>query len=100
MREIPGRDGILFKYIVIYNDFSKFTPKKCFLDDYVNNTSLQGGSFTIDAAELHTFVDNLISQNEEFGSIIKIHEKEINGGKDWKALKYHYDGIGVYYNNC
>ena len=50
VRAIPRRDGVPLKYIIRDNDFSNLTANKDFLDDYVNNTSLQGGSFTIDAA--------------------------------------------------
>ena len=42
---------------------------------------------------------NLISHNQEAESVIKIHEEEINGRKDQKALKSHYDGMGVYSND-
>ena len=64
VREIPGRDGLPLKYIIRDNDFTNLTPNKDFLDEYVNNTSIQGESFTIDAAEVHTFIVNLIDQNE------------------------------------
>ena len=99
VRAIPGRDGVPLKYIIRDNDFSNLTPNKDLRDDNVNNSSLQGGSFTIDAAEVHTFIVNLISQNEEAESVIKIHEEERNVIKDWKALIYHYEEMGVYSNN-
>ena len=57
-----------------------------------------GEAFTIDASDVHTFIVNLIAQNEESESFIKVHENEIDGRKDWKELKYHYEGIGVYSN--
>ena len=50
VREIPGRDGVPLKYIIRENNFSNLTPNKDLLYDYVNNTRLQGKSFTIDAA--------------------------------------------------
>ena len=75
------------------------TPNKDFLDDYVDNAKLQGGSFTIDSSEVHTFIVKLIAQNEEVESVIKIHKVEKNGRKDWKALKSHYEGMGVYSND-
>ena len=97
-RAIPGRNGVPLKYIIRYNDFAKLIPNKDFLDDYVNNTRLQGGSFTIDTAEVNTFIDNLIAQNEESESVIKIHEDERNGINYWKALIYHHEGMRVYSN--
>ena len=69
------------------------TPNKDFLDDYVDNSSLQEESFTIDSAEVNTFIFNLIARNEEAESGIKIHEEERNGINDWKALKSHYEGM-------
>ena len=58
-----------------------------------------GEAFTINAAEIHKFIVNLISQNEESESVIKVHEDEIYRRKYWKALKSHYEGIGVYLND-
>ena len=58
-----------------------------------------GEAFTIDAVEVHTLVVNLISQNEESESVIKVHEDERYGRKYRKALKYHYEEIGVYSND-
>ena len=52
------------KYIIRKNDLPDLTPKKDFLVDYVNNTTLTGEAFTIDASEVHTFIFNLISPNE------------------------------------
>ena len=42
VREISGRDGVPLKYIIRDNGFANLTPNKDFLDDYVNNASLQG----------------------------------------------------------
>ena len=90
MRAIPGRDGVPLKYIIRSNDLPDLTPNKDFLDDYINNATLMGEAFTIDAAEVHTFIFNLIDQNEEAEPVIKVHEDERDGRKDWKALKSHY----------
>ena len=75
------------------------TPNKDLLDDYVNNTSPQGESFTIGTLEVHTFIVNLIAHNEEAESVINIHKEERNGRKYRKALKYYYEGMGVYFQN-
>ena len=63
--EIPGRDGVPLKYIIRDNYFAKLTPNKDFLDNYVDDAILQGESFTIYAAEVHTFIVKLIARNEE-----------------------------------
>ena len=55
---------VSLKYIIRANDLPDLTPKKDFLVDYVNNTTLTGEAFTIDASEVHTFIFNLISPNE------------------------------------
>ena len=88
---IPVRYGMPLKYIIRDNNFSNLTPEKYFLDDYVDNASLQGESFTIDSAEVHTFIVKLIDQNEESELVIKIHEEEINVKKDRESLKFHYE---------
>ena len=93
MSEITGKDGVPLRYIISYNDFVNLTPNKDFFDYYVNNTSLQGESFTTDASEVLTFIVNIIFQNEDYESVIKIHKEERNERKDWKYLKYHYEGI-------
>ena len=98
MRAIPERDGVPLKYIIWENYLPDLTPNKDFLDDYVNNAILVGESFTIDAAEVHTFIFNLISHNEESESVIKVYEDKRDIRKDWKAFKSHYEGIGVYSN--
>ena len=93
MREIPGRYGVPLKYIIRENYLPDLTPNKNFLDEYVNNATLMGEFFTINAAEVHTFIVNLISQTEEAESVIKLHEDERYGKKYWKALKSNYERI-------
>ena len=99
MGGIPVRDGVPLKYIIRANNLPDITQNKDFLGNYKNNTNLMGKSFTIDTAEVHTCVVNLIDQNEEAESIIRVHENKRNRRKDWKVLKYHYEGIVVYSND-
>ena len=98
-REIPGRDGIPLTYIIRANDRPDLTPNKDFFYDYVNNATLMGVAFTIDAAEVHSFIVNLIAQNKEAQSVIKVHEAERFRRKDWKESKSHYEGVGIYLND-
>ena len=93
VREILGMDGVPLNYIIRDNDFANLTPNKDFLDEFVDNTSLQGEYITIGAAEVHIFIVKLIAKNEEHESVIKIHKEERNITKDWKYLKYHYEVI-------
>ena len=46
------------------------------------NAPLTGQLFTIDAAEVHTFIVNFITQNNEVESIIKIFENKRNDRND------------------
>ena len=55
---IPGTDGLPLEYIIKADDLIDLTPKNDFIDDYVNNATLMGEAFTIDAAEVHTFIVN------------------------------------------
>ena len=99
VRAIIGRDSVRLKYIIRANDLPDLTPKKDFIENYVNNSILVVEAFAIDASEVHTFIFNLIAHNEETESVIKVHEDERDRVKYWKALKYHYEGISVYSND-
>ena len=63
------------------------------------NAPLTGQAFTIDAAEVHTFIVNFITQNNKAKSIIMIFENKRNGRKDWIKLRTHYEGQGIYAND-
>ena len=99
VRSIPGRGGVTLRYIIRANYLPDLTPNNDFLDDYVNNATLMGEAFNINAVEVNTFIVNLIAQNEEAESVIKVQEDKIDKKKGWKALKSHYEGIGVYSND-
>ena len=62
---IPGLDGVPLKYIKQDNELPDVTPNADFLDDYIMNAPLTLQAFTIDAAEVHTFIVNFITQNDE-----------------------------------
>ena len=82
VKSIAVRDGVPLKYIIRENYLPDLTPNKYFIDDYVNHETLMGEAFSIDAAELHTFIVNLIAQNEEAEYVIKFHEDERDRRKD------------------
>ena len=99
LRAIPGRDGVPLKYITRKNDMPDPSPNMDFLDDYVMNAPITGQAFTIDAANVHTIIVNLIAGNQQAESVIKVHENERNGRLDHKALKTHFEGTGIYAND-
>ena len=96
---IRSRDGVPLQYIICDNEIADPTPNQDFLDDYILNAPLNGGSFIIHANKVHTHLINLIAHNEEAEALVKIHETERNGRVDWIALKTHYEGQGIYANN-
>ena len=70
-----------------------------FLDDCVKNAPLSGQTFTIDAANVHTLIINLIAGNQQAESVIKVHEIERNGRLEHLALQTHHEGTGIYAND-
>jgi hypothetical protein len=84
------------KYICRTNNAPDPTPNSDFLDDYVSIAALleDGKAFTIDAADVHTFIVNFISGNETAEAKIQAHEAQNNGRLDYIALKEHYEGVG------
>ena len=99
LRAFPGRDGVPLQYVIRKDDAPDPSPNEDFLDDYIFNAPLTGGSFLIDSSEVHTHLINLIAQNEEAESVVKGYETDRNGRTDWKALKRHYEGQGAYASN-
>ena len=96
LRCIPGRDGIPLNYVIRDNQDAIHGNHVDFLDDYVDAARLEGEAFTIDAADVHTIIANLISGNEDAETKIIAFSEENNGRKDYIALKEHYEGIGIH----
>ena len=96
LRAIPGRDGVPLKYVIRKYDAPDPTPNADFLDDYVANAPLHGPAFVTDSALVHTLLVNLINQNTEAEALIKVHEHERDGRKDWKALCGTFEGHGIF----
>ena len=95
-RMIPGVDGVPLSYILRTNDQPDPSPSLDFRDDYVKNAPLIGTPYVADARDVHAAIRKLIQGNTEAEAIIKPHEDECNGRKDWKALKLSYEGKGIY----
>ena len=65
LRAIPGRYGVPFKYIVRDNELPDATLNVDFLDNYITNAPLTGQEFTIDAAEVHSYIVSFITKNNK-----------------------------------
>lgn len=63
LKAIPGRNGIPLKYICRSDDVPTIVPGAEMLDDYINRAPLNGESFEVDAAEVHTYIVNFIAGN-------------------------------------
>jgi hypothetical protein len=96
LRTMPGRDGVPLKYVCRINEAPDPNPNGDFLDDYVAMAALDGEAFTIDAADVHTFIVNFISGNETAEAKIQAYEAQNNGRLDYIALKEHYEGVGLH----
>ena len=96
LRAIPGRNGIPLLYVIRDDDEPNDMAKEDYLDEYVLRAKLSGEAYIADRKEVHTYITNLIAQNEEAEAVVKILENERDGRKDWKSLKLHYEGQGVF----
>eukprot|EP00978_Attheya_sp_CCMP212_P024852 scaffold78762_cov29-Attheya_sp.AAC.1 len=57
----PGQDGVPLSYVIRPNDQADATIHADFIDDYVSMAPLVGVAYTIDSAQVHTFITNLIA---------------------------------------
>jgi hypothetical protein len=72
------------------------TPHADFIDDYVDMAPLNDEAFTIDAADVHTYIVNFVAGNETAGAKLLEFEGQNNGRLDYIALKDHYEGVGLH----
>ena len=96
LRAIPGRIGVPLSYVIRDNDVPDPTPNVDFLDDYIMNAPLSGADYLTDRRSVHTKLVALITTNPEAEALIKLNEKEADGREDWKSLKIHYEGQGMF----
>ena len=61
------------------------------------NAPLTGAVYLDDRRAIHTKLKALISDNPETEALIKLKEREADGRTDWKVLKLHYEGDGIYF---
>jgi hypothetical protein len=79
LRTIPGRDGIPLRYIFRENKAPDPTPNAYFLNDYVSMAPLNGEAFTINAADVHTYLVNFVAGNETAEAKMQAYEGQNNG---------------------
>ena len=96
LRTQPGRNGVPLSYIIRKNEEQVLGNNVEFLDDYANMAPMNGPAFAADAAEVHTYIVNLISGNSTAENKILPYLAENNGRKDFLALKEHYEGVGAH----
>ena len=96
IRHLSGRDGVPLKYICRENDAPDPTAQPDFLDEYVLMAPLTGEAYVSDAATVHTLIVKFIAGNSVAESKIQEYEDLRDGRVDFKALKDHYEGVGVH----
>ena len=96
IRSIPGRDGIPLKYICREHDEAVATLNDDFLDDYVAMAPLEGDSYAIDTAQVHTFLVNFVSGNDTAEAKIQGLRRPNDGRGAFKRLVEHYEGVGIH----
>lgn len=79
IRSIPGRDGIPLKYICREHDEPKRGEHNDFLDDYAAMAPLQGDSYAINTAQVHTFLVNFVAGNDTAEAKIQGLQRTNNG---------------------
>ena len=95
LHTIPGRDGVPLDYICRQNVAPDRTPQTDILKEYVLQAPLVGDSFTVDAAEVHTYLANLITKHPTAESKTQSYLAQRNGRVDFMALKDHFLGVGI-----
>ena len=96
LRSIPGRNGVPLSYVCRANDFpSPYDENMDFIDNYVMRAPLAGDAFKVDAAEVHTYLVNFMAGNNTAEVKMLPYAESHNGRLDFRALKDHYEGVGV-----
>lgn len=97
LRAIPGRNGVPLSYVCReFDEPAPNDPDIDFIENYVQQAPVWGEAFNRDAAEVHTFLVNFTSGNNVAEVKMLPHAHLRNGRLDFKALKAHYEGVGVH----
>ncbi len=97
LRSIPGRDGIPLKYVCRENDEAdRDKMSEDFLDDCVAAAPLEGNSYAIDTAQVHTFLLNFVTGNDTAEAKIQGLRRANDDREAFKRLVEHYEGVGIH----
>lgn len=99
LRTIAGRNGVPLSYVIRDSDTVDPTPNPSFLDNYVAMAPLSGAAYTEDAGVVHTLLASFISGNETAEAKVQGLMDKADGRLDFKALKTHYEGVGLHAKN-
>jgi hypothetical protein len=78
------------------NDQADVTIHADLIDDYVLMAPLVGVAYTIDSAQVHTFITNLIAGNSTAEAKVEPDAELNDGRRDFQNLRDHYKGISVH----
>jgi hypothetical protein len=78
------------------NDQADVTIHADLIDDYVSMAPLVGVAYTIDSAQVHTFITNLIAGNSTAEAKVEPDAELNDGRRDFQNLRDHYKGISVH----
>ena len=97
LKAITGRNGLPLSYVCRENDQAiPHDPNLDYLDNYINQAPLYGDAYSTDAAELHTYLINFMSNNHTAEVKMLPHMDSQNGRLNYQALKEHYEGVRVH----
>ena len=81
------------KYFIRDNIHTRIRNFVQLLDDYVEHAPLSGETFDTDAAEVHTYIVNFITENQTDDNKILPFMAQNGRSVDYQALKYYYKGV-------
>ena len=97
LKAIPGRNGVPLSYVCRENEQAlPNDPNLDYLENYIKQAPLYGDAYTTDAAEVHTYLINFMSNNQTAEVKMLPHAHMNDGRLDYRALVEHYEGVGVH----
>ena len=77
------------------NDLPIIRTNMQFLENYVDRAPLTGEAFTLDTADVHTYVVSFTTKNSMAENKLMPHLLQNNGRLYYQLLKDHYEGVGA-----
>ena len=98
IKSIPGINGVSLNYIIRDSDEPADEDDNTlnFLDNLALCAPLQGENYQANNAEVHTYLIHFVSGNSVAEAKIIAHGRTNDGRAHWKALKHHFEGVGVH----